>query len=1082
VLPGLQCLQLREHHHHQQQHRQNLESITTYTTYTTYSTMLEPLAEPLAPRPAATGGAQRKAGALVEGARGLAALAALAVWKGSIDPAAASGSVGHNLDAPAAPLLNASLAGSIDPATATTSGGHGMLTTDPPSAGGFNCVGSVAPADALDALPSSQCLATIGAACGAARGNSSDACLACAGKRASELKRSGCAPEDLGTFCAPRRKLRVENQLPHPVWMEALSCDPSLGDPNCKGAYPGLRKPDGGSVNVSICKVPVGHVLSFPIPTGKEIDSFKIYPKWGCNEIGENCMAHQELPPCGTPGTPKCATAISTAFEGSFNVPQPAAPGATWKKDFIDISAVDGLTVDFLFETLGDADCEHGATCTSDTDCGADATCHLHPKAFCDSTLHQLCPGGLACPICPTPKKCLCPSTCRGKVGPLTASVSFEDCPSDITLSDGHPGATHTYDHVDLRVRDAATGEVTGCASPCSYLTKIRGLPLSTKGSPGSDIADRYCCNGDSAYGTRATCIDAVHGSDHADPATTGWINDAYVKWVHANAYGVYAWPYDEKTGDALWGCSWAGGPDGNSPQQAPSYSLVIKPQPTTPPPIPNPIPCEERRHEARAVLVDKIGALTSTLTSLKDGAPALQTAVDDAETALADAEDILQDKLHAAREAQAALGDALTRFSEFFYGDWNATLTRCAGQGTTDPCRADLASANAKRNALSAVVSDASAAVNAAEAAVQEAEDGVTAAERVLSAAYDAQARGMRQLQAAVNAAAAAESSVFAAYLAAVKVCPPTDDDDDQSLIDAHSELIQVQLALAGAALATAPDPDPDAQPLSSDWHDDAQALNLSASDWPRSCPVRRQWAWKNFNITIDSAEAALSSLRSTVGRLQADVDARKQAVEDARKAWRQALAERRAAKAALQDANAALIASQLRYDASVEAKAAVELACRGHATTPVCAFRIQNATLAYNRASTDNAGRSLAVRAANARLAAAEAALVQATAALQAARDALAAAFERQQTRMQELQDDINAATARQRAASLRYRKVLRVCHHLSGENTADVVDVEWHDVDVAAAVHASSDASETHAKRLMELLLQYADLEVS
>ena len=271
---------------------------------------------------------------------------------------------------------------------------------------------------------------------------------------------------------------------------------------------------------------------------------------------------------------------------------------------------------------------------------------------------------------------------CHGKVGPLSANVSFEDCPSDITLGDGHPGVAHTYEHVDLRVRDTATGEVTGCASPCSYLTKILRLPLSTTTTTGSDIADRYCCNGDSAYGTRATCIDAVHGSDHADPATTGWINDAYVKWVHANAYGVYAWPYDEKTGDALWGCSWAGGPDGNSPQQAPSYSLVIKPQPP-PPPVdcfdkyttrsgcdgdakctwctsgavppacntladaktlppsvftcdkvhgpPSPTPCEETRHEARAVLVDKIGTLTSTLTDLKDGAPALQTAVDGA-------------------------------------------------------------------------------------------------------------------------------------------------------------------------------------------------------------------------------------------------------------------------------------------------------------------------------------------------------------------------------------------------------------------------------------------------------------------
>ena len=493
--------------------------------------------------------------------------------------------------------------------------------------------------------------------------------------------------------------------------------------------------------------------------------------------------------------------------------------------------------------------------------------------------------------------------------------------------------------------------------------------------------------------------------------------------------------------------------------------------------PLPPPLPpqrCEKQRDEARALLVDDMAALTSALIDLKDGAPALQIAVNDAEIALADAEDLLQDKLHAAREAQAALSDALTRFSEFFNGDWNATLTRCAGQDTTDPCRAELASANAKRNALSAIASDASAAVMAAEAAVQEAEDG--AAERVLSAAYDAQAQRIRELQTAVNIATSSESSAFAAYLTAVKACPPT-GDDDRPLIEVHGDLIQVQLALLGAALTAAPDPEPDAQPLSSDWRDDAKALNLSASGWPRSCPVRQQWAWKKFNSTIDSAEAALSSLRSTVDRLQTYVDAKKQAVKDARKARRQALAERRTAKAALQGANAALAASQHRYDAAVQAKAAVELACRGDATTPVCASRIQNATLAYNRASTDTTGKSLVVLAAEARLTTAETALAQATSALQAARAALAASFKRQQTRLQELQDAITAAMATQRAASLRYRKVLRACRHLVFENTDGVVDAEWHDVDVAAAVQASSDASDTHAKRLMELLLQYA-----
>ena len=169
--------------------------------------------------------------------------------------------------------------------------GDHQAGADHPSAGGFNCLGSVAPAEQLDAPPSPPCLAAMGAACDAARSNSSDACLTCAANHATGLKLAGCAAHDLVTFCEPSRSILVENDLPHVVWMEVLSCDPLQGDSNCKGAYPGLRKTDGGDVPVSICKVPAGYVLDFPIPTGAEIDGFKMYPKWGCNDDGESCTS-----------------------------------------------------------------------------------------------------------------------------------------------------------------------------------------------------------------------------------------------------------------------------------------------------------------------------------------------------------------------------------------------------------------------------------------------------------------------------------------------------------------------------------------------------------------------------------------------------------------------------------------------------------------------------------------------------------------------------------------------------------------------------------------------------------------------
>ena len=444
-------------------------------------------------------------------------------------------------------------------------------------------------------------------------------CDCAAGWTGTHCKTSfGQLPGCLGEFASKpmwktrsgERGIHVTNELQHEVFLEMASCVPSgKHTDTCKGAFRNrlgaLKRPTGGDVPVSICRVPVDESLFIPVPTDFEIDSFKMFPKWGCNEAGQNCSSHQELPPCGASGNVKCAAPISTALEATFNSPGgngmevvvdglrgwnesiQLAPG--WKTDFVDMTAVDGLTVDFAFRTLGDAYCTNGATCTSDDDCGESSVCVqacTDPPCYCDSTADpgQKCPGmddktcAEVADCSDNAKACQCPSAgaCRGALGPLTANVALTECPSDITLS----GDDFTFEHVDLRVHGnlADRSQVTGCASPCSYLTKsfpdappFPVLPLKVDGS--SDIAGRYCCKG--KYSDSEKCREASPGNNHAfmHPDKP----NEYVVWIHQSAQGIYAWQYDEKTGHALWACDWGRGSADALLKSAPSYEWKIR-------------------------------------------------------------------------------------------------------------------------------------------------------------------------------------------------------------------------------------------------------------------------------------------------------------------------------------------------------------------------------------------------------------------------------------------------------------------------------------------------------------------------
>ena len=845
-----------------------------------------------------------------------------------------------------------------------------------------------------------------------------------------------CLGEPPSDGAPDERGITVHSEFGIPIFIAMLSCDPSQGDPNCKHAFSNrlgaLKVPPGGNVPMSTCKVPARGSLFVPVSTSDEMDGFKLYAKWGCDEDGQNCKFHQEHAPCGPGG---CAIP-GTAFEATFNVQGPGR-----KTDNVDLSYVDTVSLNALFETSDAGE----ATCTKSFECDIDADCAAQTGSRClDLT------GTGAQKYC---------------VGPIHSRFSgkFDDCPLDITLK----GDDHTFEHVDLRVCKGADGgqvrcgendPVTNCLSPKTWLTDA-SVPDGPHLAPdsGSDVADRYSCAG--KYNTRDTCRAASPGNNHAfaDPSKP----NEFVEWVHANSEGVYAWQYDDDAG--LYACSWGAG---GYPAAAPSYSLTLGP---AGPPV-GPRPCDHERDEKHEALTEKMDDLTTALTNLKDGAPPLQHAVDQAEQELADAEDELQDKLEAAHAAQDELVQAQKQYDDFM-PLWESTYRRCAGDNT-EPCRTDKADVDARKSSLAAQLSDAKAAANSAEADVEAARAVVVEKEAALKYAYDEQAAGIRELQRAVNALAGPQQAAFGAYLEAAKDCPP-DELGPQQL---HEDL-QAQLVLAGFASTPAADSADGVQPLSADWHVDAAELNITDSHWATPCHVQRRRAAARFNRTIDAAQSALTALQEAVPRLQRVVDEKNDAVALRREEKNVALEARKAAAATLADKREAQHATQQEFNSALQNKLDVGTSCQPDPLTPECQANIAGANARYTQAAEANALALQEVQDAKAALDEANQNVERAVAALATAVAELKAAFADQQRRLQALQTDINTAMAAQRRASLDYRKVLRVCRHISTEATVGQVDVGWHDVPVDVAVQQSTEASESHARQLMALLSSYA-----
>lgn len=235
----------------------------------------------------------------------------------------------------------------------------------------------------------------------------------------------------------------------------------------------------------SVVEIASGSQHSYDIPDAG-LASTRLWPKTGCDATGHNCIMGQSSPPCTD-----CPPPVDSKFEATWGctladrsqcdfTPQ----GYQLVDTYWNMSAVDGYTLPFT------------ATVTDNALTDTEAPCE--------------------------------PVDCAG--------LSFDQCPTDIDLSDGLGITDPTYASVDLRLfnHDAA---FVGCYSPCKYLNypTYGGAGLSES----SAQAVLYCCPTPPI--SSEECRAGPGGN--IDP-------NAYVAAIHAMCNNsTYAFAYDDNYG-----------------------------------------------------------------------------------------------------------------------------------------------------------------------------------------------------------------------------------------------------------------------------------------------------------------------------------------------------------------------------------------------------------------------------------------------------------------------------------------------------------------------------------------------------
>lgn len=196
----------------------------------------------------------------------------------------------------------------------------------------------------------------------------------------------------------------------------------------------------GSGVGPDVQNLKIAAGQSFTFQTPDNLQATRYWPKMRCNSQGNQCQL-------GGSGGPQqlcdekvgCAPPVDTKFEATFgqkalqcNPQQEEYTGC----DYIDVSMVDGWTLPFKFEVVGNCSSSSGSMQHFSVDC---------------------------------------------------SKLSVQNCPS----AESVPGVGN----LDLHLKHPTTGQISGCYSPCSKLTlRNWNNTLAMSHIPRDATAAPYCC------------------------------------------------------------------------------------------------------------------------------------------------------------------------------------------------------------------------------------------------------------------------------------------------------------------------------------------------------------------------------------------------------------------------------------------------------------------------------------------------------------------------------------------------------------------------------------------------------------
>lgn len=331
---------------------------------------------------------------------------------------------------------------------------------------------------------------------------------------------SGVQPLPANPFPQQTSQFGVYNNCPYPVWMQTQT-DPST--PITEDNQP-IKINSAQGYNYSI--------------NGQYVDSFRTWPKLGCDSTGNNCSTGQDLQPCPSGGCQPGG--IDSLFEATFNFA--GENGATT----FDGSLVNGFTIPFAIEV---------SKGSSETNSGC---MNVNAKAL---DYNQ----------CPTNENLSTPAVSMASFG----SNAFGPYLSynGINLTD-----------ISLQVKNPTSNTVIGCAAPSTQLsnpTSWGGVGVAASGIYGVSFYNQtimYSCGFDSAQlissspgdapiptlpdgqgfsnlsnyckNTPGYCSTGPLGEGASKICKQGPVVDTtYVKYIHNQTTNAYAYAYDDLNG-----------------------------------------------------------------------------------------------------------------------------------------------------------------------------------------------------------------------------------------------------------------------------------------------------------------------------------------------------------------------------------------------------------------------------------------------------------------------------------------------------------------------------------------------------